>query len=75
MEIAYKTSNMQQLDEKLNSDKMNRDLADQERQNHINYNTNHDFYTENPVRAVSSFRAPVSQCSDRIEFSHTIGKE
>lgn len=48
MEIASKERNLQQLNEKLSKDRLNRQLETQEKLNHIDYVTNHDFYTENP---------------------------
>lgn len=49
MEIAYKQTNLQQMDEKINKEALDRQLETQEKLNHIEYLTGHDFYTENTV--------------------------
>lgn len=49
MEIAYKQTNLMQLEEKLNKDAYYRNLDNQERLNHIDYLQNHDVWTENTV--------------------------
>lgn len=49
MEIAYKQTNLQQMDEKINKEVLDRQLETQEKLNHIEYLTGHDFYTENTV--------------------------
>lgn len=48
MEIASKQKNLQQLDEKATKERLQRELETQEKLSHIDYVTNHDFYTENP---------------------------
>ena len=53
MEIAYRQTNLQQLDEKLNRDKLNNDLDTQERLNHIDYLCKHDLFTENTATCQS----------------------
>lgn len=45
MEIAYKQTNLQQLDEKINREANNRSLEQQEKANHIDFLTSHDFFT------------------------------
>lgn len=47
MEIASKQKNLEQLDEKMHKERLNRQLETQEKLGHIDYLTNHDFYTEN----------------------------
>ena len=49
MEVAYKQTNLQQLEEKCNREALERELETQEKLNHIQYLTGHDFYTENTV--------------------------
>lgn len=53
MEIAYRQTNMQQMDEKLYRDKLNRDLDTKERLDHIDYLNNHDLFTENTATCQS----------------------
>ena len=53
MEIAYRQTNLQQLDEKLCRDQLNRELDTKERLNHIDYLNNHDFFTENTATCQS----------------------
>lgn len=48
MEIASKQKNLEQLDEKVQRERLDRQLETQEKLGHIDYLTNHDFYTENP---------------------------
>lgn len=50
MEIACKSTNSQQLDEKMNRDRLTRNMDTKDKLNHINYVTNNDFYTENTVQ-------------------------
>ena len=47
MEIASKQKNLEQLDEKIQKERLDRQLETQEKLGHIEYLTNHDFYTEN----------------------------
>ena len=53
MEIAYRQTNLQQLDEKLTRDALNRELDTREKLNHINYLNNHDLFTENTATCQS----------------------
>ena len=53
MEIAYRQTNLQQMDEKLQRDQLNRELDTQERLNHIDYLNNHDLFTENTATCQS----------------------
>ena len=39
---------MEQLDQKVQRERLDRQLETQEKLGHIEYLTNHDFYTENP---------------------------
>jgi hypothetical protein len=45
--VATKEANVQQLDEKLDRDRLFRHEEDEARVSHVEYITNHDFYTEN----------------------------
>lgn len=49
MEEATKTTNRQQLEEKLNLERLRRTEDTLDKLNHIDYVTNNDFYTENTV--------------------------
>lgn len=53
MEIAFRQTNLQQLDEKLQRDHLNRELETQEKLNHIEYLNNHDLMTENTATCQS----------------------
>ena len=49
MEVATKLNNLQQMDEKINKEALDRELANKEKLDHIDFLTGHDFYTENTV--------------------------
>jgi cystathionine beta-lyase family protein involved in aluminum resistance len=73
MEIAYKQTNSQQLEEKINKEALERQLETNEKLNHIQYVTGHDFYTENTVLPTLS-RKPASQPSAGIECCLITGR-
>lgn len=73
MEIAYKQANSQQLEEKINKEALERQLETNEKINHIQYVTGHDFYTENTVFPTLS-RRPANRASAGIEYCLTTGK-
>jgi len=49
MEIATKLNNLQQMEEKINKEALERELNNREKLDHIDYLTGNDFYTENTV--------------------------
>lgn len=49
MELSTKQANLQQIDEKMSREALDRDLATKEKVEHIEYLTGHDFFTENTV--------------------------
>ena len=49
VEEATKSNNRQQLEEKINLERLRRTEDTIDKLNHIDYVTNNDFYTENPV--------------------------
>lgn len=73
MEIAYKQANLQQMEEKVSKEALERQLATQEKINHIEYVTGHDFYTENTVRIRISSKL-ASPCSTGTESCLTTGR-
>lgn len=73
MEIAYKQANLQQMEEKVNKEALERQLATQEKINHIEYVTGHDFFTENTVRVALCSKL-VSPCSIAIASFPTTGR-
>lgn len=74
MEIATKQANHQLMEEKLNKESLDKELATREKLNHIEYITGHDFFTENTVQ-LKIFSKLVNQCSAKIEYFLIIGKE
>jgi hypothetical protein len=50
MEVACKVTNKQQLDEKLNLERLRRTEDTIDKLNHVDYISGNDFYTENTVR-------------------------
>lgn len=50
VEEATKSNNRQQLEEKMNLERLRRTEDTIDKLNHIDYVTNNDFYTENPVQ-------------------------
>ena len=73
MELSTKQANLQQIDEKMSREALDRDLATKEKVEHIEYLTGHDFFTENTVR-MKQCRKPASQDSLSIASYHTTGK-
>jgi hypothetical protein len=73
MEIAYKQANAQQLEEKMNKEALERELETHEKQNHIQYLTGHDFYTENTVTPPLC-RTPASRPSAGTGCCPTTGR-
>jgi hypothetical protein len=73
MEIAYKQANLQQLEEKVNKEALERELETQEKLGHIQFLTGNDFYTENTVK-YRLFRKLANQHSAETEYCHTTGK-
>lgn len=73
MEIAYKQANSQQLEEKINKEALERQLETNEKLNHIQYLTGHDFYTENTVLPPLSRRL-ANRPSAGIESYLTTGR-
>jgi hypothetical protein len=52
MELATKLNNLHQMEEKVNKEALDRELANKEKLDHIDFLTGHDFYTENTVLIV-----------------------
>lgn len=71
--MAYKQANLQQMEEKVNKEALERQLATQEKINHIEYLTGHDFYTENTV-VISICSKLANLCSIGTEFFPITGK-
>lgn len=71
--MAFKQSNFQQLQEKLDREAHQRQLDEEERLQHIEYVTKHDFYTENHVRN-TLYRTHVNPDSVGTECCLTIGR-
>jgi hypothetical protein len=61
MELATKQANLQQMEEKINKEAYDRQLATHEKIGHIEYITGNDFFTENTVFPFR-LRKLVSQC-------------